>query len=52
MPLLSDGQLIRGTYEVERFLGEGAFAEVYHASAPFSWPSGDEGFQAQRNDST
>ena len=30
MHLLEDGQLIRETYEVERFLGEGAFAEVYH----------------------
>jgi serine/threonine-protein kinase len=29
MHLLSDGQSIRATYEVERFLGEGAFAEVY-----------------------
>lgn len=29
MPLLQDGQIIRETYEVERFLGEGAFAEVY-----------------------
>lgn len=29
MPLLEEGQKIRDTYEVERFLGEGAFAEVY-----------------------
>ena len=29
MPLLEDGQSIRDTYEIERFLGEGAFAEVY-----------------------
>ncbi len=29
MPILTSGQLIRETYEVERFLGEGAFAEVY-----------------------
>lgn len=29
MPLLAEGQPIRDTYEVERFLGEGAFAEVY-----------------------
>ena len=35
MPLLSDGQLIRGTYEVERFLGEGAFAEVYRVRHRF-----------------
>ncbi len=26
MRLLEDGQIIRDTYEVERFLGEGAFA--------------------------
>lgn len=29
MPILKDGQKILETYEVERFLGEGAFAEVY-----------------------
>ncbi|WP_280272443.1 serine/threonine-protein kinase [Nocardia wallacei] len=29
MRLLREGQRIGGTYEVERFLGEGAFAEVY-----------------------
>jgi hypothetical protein len=29
MSLLKDGETIRETYEVERFLGEGAFAEVY-----------------------
>jgi serine/threonine-protein kinase len=29
VPLLEEGQSIRDTYEVERFLGEGAFAEVY-----------------------
>ena len=29
MALLSEGQSVRDTYEVERFLGEGAFAEVY-----------------------
>ena len=29
MALLSEGQIIRETYEVERYLGEGAFAEVY-----------------------
>ncbi len=29
MPLLDEGQAVRDTYEVERFLGEGAFAEVY-----------------------
>ena len=29
MPLLEDGISVRDTYEVERFLGEGAFAEVY-----------------------
>ncbi len=35
MALLSDGQMIRDTYEVERFLGEGAFAEVYRVSHRF-----------------
>ena len=35
MHLLEDGQLIRETYEVERFLGEGAFAEVYRVKHRF-----------------
>lgn len=35
MHLLEDGQLIRDTYEVERFLGEGAFAEVYRVKHRF-----------------
>lgn len=35
MALLSEGQMIRGTYEVERFLGEGAFAEVYRVKHRF-----------------
>lgn len=35
MAALSDGQKIRGTYEVERFLGEGAFAEVYRVKHRF-----------------
>ena len=29
MALLEEGAAIRDTYEIERFLGEGAFAEVY-----------------------
>jgi serine/threonine protein kinase len=29
LALLTEGQSVRDTYEVERFLGEGAFAEVY-----------------------
>jgi serine/threonine-protein kinase len=29
MPLLTDGHVIGGTFEVEKLLGEGAFAEVY-----------------------
>lgn len=33
--LLSEGEIIRGTYEVERFLGEGAFAEVYRVKHRF-----------------
>jgi serine/threonine-protein kinase len=35
MKLLQEGQLIRDTYEVERFLGEGAFAEVYRVKHRF-----------------
>src|ERR1017187_3475882 len=35
MPLLQEGQLIRETYEVERLLGEGAFAEVYRVKHRF-----------------
>jgi len=33
--LLREGQIIRGTYDVERFLGEGAFAEVYRVRHRF-----------------
>lgn len=35
MSLLHEGQVIRGTYEVERLLGEGAFAEVYRVKHRF-----------------
>jgi len=35
MGLLERGQTIRDTYEVERFLGEGAFAEVYRVKHRF-----------------
>jgi eukaryotic-like serine/threonine-protein kinase len=35
MRLLAEGQVIRDTYEVERFLGEGAFAEVYRVRHQF-----------------
>jgi eukaryotic-like serine/threonine-protein kinase len=35
MGLLVEGQKIRGTYEVERMLGEGAFAEVYRVRHRF-----------------
>src|SRR5215510_13606468 len=35
MPLLQQGQVIRDTYEVERLLGEGAFAEVYRVKHRF-----------------
>ncbi|MCX6968369.1 MAG: serine/threonine-protein kinase [Verrucomicrobia bacterium] len=35
MALLQPGQLIRDTYEVERLLGEGAFAEVYRVRHRF-----------------
>lgn len=33
--LLQDGQVLRDTWEVERFLGEGAFAEVYRVRHRF-----------------
>jgi len=35
MRLLDEGQTVRDTYEVERFLGEGAFAEVYRVKHRF-----------------
>src|ERR1700739_351497 len=35
MSLLEEGRTIRDTYEVERFLGEGAFAEVYRVRHRF-----------------
>lgn len=35
MPLLREGQQIKDTYEVERFVGEGAFAEVYRVKHKF-----------------
>lgn len=35
MSLLQEGSIIRGTYEIERFLGEGAFAEVYRVKHRF-----------------
>ena len=35
MTILSPNQIIRDTYEVERFLGEGAFAEVYRVKHRF-----------------
>lgn len=35
MALLEEGQVIRDTYEVERFLGQGAFAEVYRVKHRF-----------------
>jgi len=35
MGLLREGQVIRGTYEVERMIGEGAFAEVYRVRHRF-----------------
>jgi serine/threonine-protein kinase len=35
MGILAEGQMIRDTYEVERFLGEGAFAEVYRVKHRF-----------------
>ena len=35
MPILSPGQIVRDTYEVERDIGEGAFAEVYRVKHRF-----------------
>ncbi|MBS1819342.1 MAG: serine/threonine protein kinase [Acidobacteria bacterium] len=35
MGLLQEGQIIRGTYDVELLLGEGAFAEVYRVKHRF-----------------
>jgi len=35
MKLLREGQVIGNTYEVEKFLGEGAFAEVYRVKHRF-----------------
>ncbi len=35
MAILQEGQVIRDTYEVERFLGQGAFAEVYRVKHRF-----------------
>jgi len=33
--LLKEGQIVNGTYEVERYLGEGAFSEVYRVNHRF-----------------
>jgi serine/threonine-protein kinase len=35
MAVLREGEMIRETYQVERFLGEGAFAEVYRVNHRF-----------------
>jgi serine/threonine-protein kinase len=35
VPILSDGDLVRDVYHVERFLGEGAFAEVFRVRHQF-----------------
>jgi serine/threonine-protein kinase len=35
MAILQEGHSIHGTYEVERFLGQGAFAEVYRVKHRF-----------------
>jgi len=35
MNILAEGQVIRDTYEVERYIGEGAFAEVYRVKHRF-----------------
>ena len=49
--MLQDGQVIRETYEVERFLGEGAFAEVYRVKHRFLGQTGHESFQTGRHES-
>jgi serine/threonine protein kinase len=33
--IFNEGEIIRGTYEIDRFLGEGAFAEVYRVKHKF-----------------
>jgi serine/threonine-protein kinase len=48
MPLLDEGQTIRGTYEVERLLGEGAFAEVYRVKHRFLGRQAMKVFKAPR----
>jgi eukaryotic-like serine/threonine-protein kinase len=35
MHLLCEGETVSGTYEVERFISEGAFGEVYRVKHPF-----------------
>jgi eukaryotic-like serine/threonine-protein kinase len=35
LPILIEGQIIRDTYKIERYLGEGAFAEVYRVQHRF-----------------
>ena len=35
MKLLREGQIVGNTYEIEKFLGEGAFAEVYRVKHRF-----------------
>ena len=35
MPIFTTGEVVRDTYEIERFLGEGAFAEVYRVRHRF-----------------
>ena len=43
MSLLEEGQIIRDTHEVERFLGQGAFAEVYRVKHRFLGAASHEG---------
>ena len=35
MAILTEGQIVRATYTIERYLGEGAFAEVYRVQHRF-----------------
>lgn len=45
--LLHEGQVLRDTYTVERFLGEGAFAEVYRVQHRFLGRQAMKVFKAQ-----
>jgi len=50
MRLFTEGQALRGTYEVERLLGEGAFGEVYRVKHRFLGRQAMKIFKAARMD--